>query len=310
MHLAGNPPLIVILGPTAVGKTDVALELAKMLHGEIVGADSRQIYQYMDIGTAKPTLSQQQRVPHHLIDIVTPEVNLALAQYQQQAYQAIADITSRGLIPFLVGGTGQYITAVIQGWSIPQVPPNYELRNALGGYAEEHGAQALHHRLLSLDPKAAAQIDYRNIRRVVRAIEVCVETGTPISELQKHHPPPYRIMTIGITLDRDTLYQQADQRVDAMMKQGFLEEVRALLARGYSPALPAMSGIGYRQLSLHITDALSYETAVEQTKFETHDFIRRQYTWFKGHDPGILWHNRDTLNIELLLKDVARWCQR
>jgi tRNA dimethylallyltransferase len=310
MHLTGNPPLIVILGPTAVGKTDVALELAEKLQGEIVGADSRQIYQYMNIGTAKPTLNQQQRIPHHLIDVVTPNVNLALSQFQQLAYRAIADISARGLIPFLVGGTGQYLTAVTQGWTIPQVPPNPELRKHLEDYAKEQGAQALHNRLVTLDPISATRIDYRNVRRVVRALEVCIETGTPISELQKHHPPPYQIMTIGITLDRDILYQRADQRVDSMMKQGFLEEVQDLLSKGYSPALPAMSGIGYRQLALHLTGTLPYVEAIEQTKFETHDFIRRQYTWFKQHDVDILWHNRDTLNIESLLKDVARWCQR
>jgi tRNA dimethylallyltransferase len=206
MRLAGETlPLIVILGPTAVGKTDLAIEIAQAIQGEIISADSRQIYRYMDIGTAKPTTQQQKAAPHHLLDVVDPDENLALAQYQKMAYQTIADTHQRGHTPMLVGGTGQYITAVVEGWTIPEVPPNEELRAELETYASEQGAAALHERLRQLDPAAADNIDYRNIRRVVRALEVGIESGQPISELQRKRPPPYRTLTYGLTLEREPL---------------------------------------------------------------------------------------------------------
>jgi tRNA dimethylallyltransferase len=307
MRLAGN--LLVILGPTAVGKTGLSIELAQALDGEIISTDSRQIYRYMDIGTAKPTSEQRQAVPHHLLDVVNPDENLALARYQKMAYQAIDAVHQRGGLPLLVGGTGQYITAVVEGWAIPEVPPNGTLRAELETFAAEHGSQALHDRLRTLDSAAADNIDHRNVRRVVRALEVCLETGQPISELQRKHPPPYRIRTIGLTLERETLYRIADSRVDQMMAEGFLDEVRYLLEMGYSPKLPSMSGLGYAQLSLHLTGTLSLEQAIDETKNATHDFIRRQYTWFRGHDNGILWHNRETVDIAALTDEVARWAQ-
>jgi tRNA dimethylallyltransferase len=308
MRLAGN--LLVILGPTAVGKTGLAIELAQALDGEIISADSRQIYRFMDIGTAKPTPAQRQAVPHHLLDVVNPDENLALARYQKLAYQAIDAVHQRGHLPLLVGGTGQYITAVVEGWTIPEVPPNNLLRAELEAFAAEHGSQALHDRLAALDPTAAASIDHRNVRRVVRALEVCLETGQPISELQRKQPPPYRrIRTLGLTLERETLYRTADTRVDQMMAEGFLDEVSHLLEMGYSPTLPSMSGLGYAQLSAHLAGGVSLEQAVEDTKHATHDFIRRQYTWFRGHDNGILWHNRETMDIAAFMDEAARWAQ-
>jgi tRNA dimethylallyltransferase len=310
MRLTGNtPPLIVILGPTAVGKTDLAIQMAQAVDGEIISADSRQIYRYMDIGTAKPTPEQRAAAPHHLTDVVNPDENLALAQYQKMAYTTIEAIHERGRVPLLVGGTGQYITAVVEGWSIPEVPPNEQLRAELEAFAAEQGAEALHQRLKTLDPAAADKIDARNVRRVIRALEVCMETGQPISELQKKHPPPYRVLTYGLTLDRDMLYERADQRVDHMMQTGFLDEVRALLAMGYNRKLPSMSGLGYAQLAAHLVDGVPLEQAVMETKHATHDFIRRQYTWFRGHDSGILWHNIDQLNRNTLIEATARWLQ-
>jgi tRNA dimethylallyltransferase len=307
MRLAGN--LLVILGPTAVGKTGLAIELAQALDGEIISADSRQIYRYMDIGTAKPSPAQRQAVPHHLLDVVNPDENLALAHYQKMAYEAIGAVHQRGRLPLLVGGTGQYITAVVEGWTIPEVPPNDTLRAELEAFAAEHGSQTLHDRLAALDGTAAASIDHRNVRRVVRALEVCLETGQPISELQRKQPPPYRIRTVGLTLERETLYRIADLRVDQMMADGFLDEVQRLLQMGYSPKLPSMSGLGYAQLSGHLDGTISLEQAVEDTKHATHDFIRRQYTWFRGHDNSILWHNRETLDIAAFTDEVAGWAQ-
>lgn len=305
-----NPPLLVVLGPTAVGKTGLALELAEAVNGEIINADSRQIYRLMDIGTAKPTPEQRARVPHHLLDIVYPDENLSLAQYQKMAYATIDDIRQRGRIPLLVGGTGQYITAVVEGWTVPEVPPNPLLRAELETYAAEHGSEALHHRLSEADPAAAASIDHRNVRRVIRALEVYLESGQPISELQRKHPPPYAILQYGLTLDRADLYAQADRRVDEMMAQGFLNEVRRLLEQGYSRTLPAMSGLGYRELAAHLLDGLPLDDAITATKIATHDFIRRQYTWFKGHNGSILWHNMRDMDRTAFIREAAGWLQK
>jgi tRNA dimethylallyltransferase len=308
MLLVGKP-LLIILGPTASGKTNLAIEISQAVNGEIISADSRQIYRFMDIGTAKPTPAQQAEIPHHLLDVVNPDENLSLAQYQRMAYDTITAIHERGHLPMLVGGTGQYITAVIEGWTIPEVPPNEKLRAELETFAAEHGAMALHERLTQLDPTAAANIDYRNVRRVVRALEVCLESGQAISELQRKRPLPYRMMTYGLTMDRDRLYELADLRVDQMMEQGFLEEVRQLLAAGYHRKLPSMSGLGYAQLAAHVLDDRPLANSILDTKHATHDFIRRQYTWFRGHDSGILWHNIEQLDRAALIEATARWVQ-
>jgi tRNA dimethylallyltransferase len=309
MHLVGNKPLLIILGPTASGKTNLAIEIAQAVQGEIISADSRQIYRFMDIGTAKPTPAQQAEIPHHLLDVVNPDESLSLAQYQRMTYDTITAIHERGHLPMLVGGTGQYITAVIEGWTIPEVPPNEALRTELETFAAEQGAMALHERLAQLDPTAAANIDYRNVRRVVRALEVCIETGQAISELQRKRPPPYHMMTYGLTMDRDRLYEITDRRVDQMMEQGFLEEVRQLLAAGYNRKLPSMSGLGYAQLAAHVLDDRPLANSILDTKHATHDFIRRQYTWFRGHDSGILWHNIEQLDRAALIEATARWVQ-
>lgn len=291
-------PLWVILGPTAVGKTGLATALAERLDAEIVSADSRQVYRYMDIGTAKPTPEQQAAVPHHLIDIVDPAQDLSLAQVQRMAYDAINAIHARGKLPLLVGGTGQYISAIIDGWSIPAVPPNDALRAELEAFAAEHGAQALHDRLRALDATAADAIPYQNIRRVVRALEVCIEAGQPISELQRKSPPPYDVRVDGLTLDRDELYAQADARVDQMIAAGFVDEVHRLLAMGYARTLPSMSGLGYRELAAHLAGEIPLDEAVTLTKNATHDFIRRQYTWFRKMGERVMWHNVRHVEID------------
>lgn len=297
MRLTGKP-LWVILGPTAVGKTGLATALAERLDAEIVSADSRQVYRYMDIGTAKPTPEQQAAVPHHLIDIVDPAQDLSLAQVQRMAYDAINAIHARGKLPLLVGGTGQYISAIIDGWSIPAVPPNDALRAELEAFAAEHGAQALHDRLRALDATAADAIPYQNIRRVVRALEVCIEAGQPISELQRKSPPPYDVRVDGLTLDRDELYAQADARVDQMIAAGFVDEVHRLLAMGYARTLPSMSGLGYRELAAHLAGEIPLDEAVTLTKNATHDFIRRQYTWFRKMGERVMWHNVRHVEID------------
>lgn len=295
-HLTGKS-LCVILGPTAVGKTGLAIELAQRVGGEIVSADSRQVYRHMDIGTAKPTLDQQTAVHHYLIDMVDPDENLALAQFQRAAYAAIEDIHARGRMPLLVGGTGQYISAVIDGWGIPAVAPNDALRAELEAFARDKGAQALHNRLETLDATAAANIPYQNVRRVIRALEVCIETGQPITKLQRKEPPPYQVMVYGLTLDRDELYIQADRRVDLMIEQGFVDEVSRLIEMGYPRTLPSMSGIGYREIAASLAGEIPLEEAKLLTKNATHDFIRRQYTWFRKMGERVMWHNVRQVDI-------------
>lgn len=305
--LLTGKPLIVVLGPTAVGKTGTAIALAQALNGEIIGADSRQVYRYMDIGTAKPTTDQQAQVTHHLIDIINPDDNLTLARYQRMAYSTIAAVHARGKIPLLVGGTGQYITAVTEGWSIPEVPPNDTLRAELEAEAERDGKDALHDRLKALDPEAAAKIHPNNVRRVIRALEVTLESGIPISELQRKKPPPYSILELGLTLERQYLYERADNRVDQMIERGFVAEVERLLMMGYDRRLPSMSGLGYREIAAHLLDGIDLAQAIEDTKHATHDFIRRQYTWFRGHDNGILWHNIDQVTSKALIELSENW---
>ena len=305
--MTGKKPLVVILGPTAVGKTQLALKLGQIFHGEIIGADSRQVYRYMDIGTAKPTTEACALVPHHLIDVVNPDENLSLAQYLRMAYQAIDNLHAQGKLPLLVGGTGQYITALIEGWNIPEVPPNEPLRQTLETFAKTHGAEALYVRLLQIDASAAEKIHPNNIRRVIRAIEVYEATGTPISVLQRKTPPPYRVRIYGLTMDRELLYERADKRVDRMIEAGLIDEVQRLLDMGYDVTLPSMSGLGYGQVAAYLQGEMGLEEAVAQTKTATHDYIRRQYTWWRGHNQGIMWHNVGGLDIAQLADDVTQW---
>lgn len=305
----GPGSLIVIAGPTAVGKTALALDIAEAVDGEIIGADSRQVYRQMDIGTAKPTTAERARIPHHLIDIVDPDDDLALAQVQRMAYEVVSAIRARGRVPLLVGGTGQYLSAIIEGWSIPEVPPEPGLRAELEAFATAHGSAALHARLHALDPVAAARIEHQNVRRVVRALEVCIVTGSPISALQGKNPPPYRLYQIGLTMAREHLYARADARVEAMMAAGFLDEVRGLLERGYARDLPSMSGLGYAQLAAHWLDGLPLGEAVEMTKNATHDFIRRQYTWFRKYNQAVTWHDVETTRFEALVEASTRWLE-
>jgi tRNA dimethylallyltransferase len=281
--------LIAIVGPTAVGKTALAIQLAERFGGEIVGADSRQIYRFMDIGSAKPSAAERLRVPHHLIDIVTPDESLTLGQYKELATACIHDIATRGKVPLLVGGTGLYLKTILEGWTIPEVAPDYPLREMMLAHAQAHGNAALYEQLQAVDPIAAGKVDPRNVRRVVRYLEVYHATGQPISSHQQKIAPPYQLLRIGLTMPRAKLYDRIDARVDAMMSQGFLEEVRRLVEMGYDPNLPALSGFGYRQLIQYLNGSLALDAAVVETKKETRRFVRRQYAWFPLGDPSILW---------------------
>lgn len=281
--------LVAVVGPTGVGKSRLALRLAKDLNGEIVSADSRQVYRYMDIGTAKPTTQEQASVPHHLIDIVNPDEDFSLAQYQRLAYKAIKDINKRSRLPLLVGGSGLYVWSVLEGWKIPAVAPDPEFRRSLEEKAARGEEEELYQELARLDPAAAQKIDPRNVRRTIRALEVHQNAKVPISRIQGKKAPSFQAVIIGLTSERQELYRRIDLRVDEMIKQGLEDEVKRLLERGYDAGLPAMSGIGYKQITMFIRGELTLADAVQQTKFETHRLARHQYSWFRLKDVRIGW---------------------
>ncbi len=280
--------LVVIVGPTAVGKTEVAIRLAERIGGEIVSADSRQVYRYMDIGTAKPSAEQRARALHHLIDVVDPDEAFSLAQYQSAAYAAIDDIFARGKQPLLAGGTGLYVKAVSEGLRIPPVPPHPGLRAELEAQAASPGGKyVLYAELQRVDPAAAARIDPRNVRRTIRALEVYRLSGARFSELGRVQPP-YRVITIGLTRPRPDLYRRIDARIDAMVATGLVEEAR-WLAQRYDWSLPSMSSLGYRQIGAFLRGACSLAEAVAALRRDSRRFVRRQANWFRLSDPRISW---------------------
>ncbi len=299
-----KPPLLVLLGPTAVGKTALAVDLAGRLNGEIISADSRYFYRGMNIGAAKPTRQEMRGVPHHLIDVAEPDETWSLAQFQQAALTIISEIRARGRLPLLVGGTGQYIRAVTQGWTPPEVPPNPRLRSILEQLAQEHGPYWLHDKLKLLDPLAAERIDARNLRRSVRALEVIFSTGMPFSRQAGQSESPFALFQLGIIRPREELYRRVDARIESMFAQGFLEEVRGLLEKGFSPDLPSMSAIGYREAASVLRGEMSLEEAKIQMKRITRIFVRRQSNWFKADDPQIHWFNLDEVGAETIAQAI------
>jgi len=284
-----RPPLVLIVGPTAVGKTEAALRLAERLDAEIVSVDSRLFYRGMDIGTAKPSLEERRRVVHHLVDVAEPDENWSLAVFQERALQAIAAVHARSRLPLLVGGTGQYVRAVTQGWQPPSVPPNERLRLALERWAQEIGAQGLYARLQVIDPLAAEKIDPRNQRRTVRALEVVLTTGRLFSEQRGSGPSPYRLLTLGLIRPRAELYARIDRRIDALLAAGLVDEVRRRLDQGYTAELPSMSAIGYHEIVAFLQGKITLEEAVAEIRRDTRVYVRRQANWFKLSDPEIHW---------------------
>ena len=281
--------LLAIVGPTGVGKSQLALRLALAFDGEIISADSRQVYRYMDIGTAKPSRQEMSLVRHHMVDIINPDEDFSLAQYQGLAYQAVGDISQRHKLPLLVGGSGLYIWSVLEGWEIPRVPPDPEFRQNLEERATKVGGEELYRELKQIAPIAASRIDPRNVRRVIRALEVCGGSQAPFPQHQVRKAPAYDALIVGLTADRAELYQKVDFRVDEMMERGLVEEVEKLMAMGYRLDLPAMSGIGYRQVGMFLEGKITLGAAVEQIKAESHRFVRHQYNWFKLKDDRIRW---------------------
>lgn len=298
-------PLIALIGPTAVGKTELSLQLAEQLNAEIVSSDSRLFYRGMDIGTAKPTRDERARVPHHLIDVSDPDDTWSLTRFQQAAFAAIDEIHARGRLPLLVGGTGQYVRAIVDGWQPPSVHPHPRLRQILEKWEQEEGTARLHQALQRLDPAAGAAIDPRNVRRVIRALEVIFTTGRPFSSQRRKGEPPYRVLMIGLTRPRPELYARVDARIEAMFAAGLLDEVRSLLEAGYSPDLPSMSSIGYRECAAVLQGQMTVDEAKARMRKLTRVFVRRQANWFRADDPAIRWFQAgDPQALEKILAEI------
>ena len=281
--------MVVVIGPTAIGKTQLAIYIAEQFSGEIINTDSRQVYRYMDIGTAKPSIFDRTRVPHHMIDINLPDNDFSLGEFIKLANVSIEQITARGNLPIVCGGTGQYVWAIVEGWTVPNIPPNTEFRAAKLKEAEEIGIYSLHEQLSIIDPERASEIDPRNVRRVIRALEIIKETGLKPSQLSKQREEEYSPIIIGLTTNRGNLYHMIDMRGDHMIKNGFLDEVEYLTTQGYKMGIGSLASPGYRELGQYLAGESSLDEAISKTKFQTHRLARRQYTWFKQEDPRITW---------------------
>lgn len=305
MHYLENeqPGLIVICGPTASGKSGLALKLAHLLQVPILGADSRQIYRELDIGTAKPTPQELALVPHYLIDICEPRELFTLAQYQEQAQALIARFHQQGITPLLVGGTGLYLRAVTQGLKIPRVPPQPALRSQLQSFDQLH----LYQLLQQVDPIAAAKIHPHDPVRTLRALEVYYVTGLPLSQQQGERPPGYPILQIGLDCqDPAALRRRIEQRTHQMLAVGWLSEVETLCDR-YGPDLPLLNTLGYRQMQQHLAGVLSLEAAIAETIRETRRFAKRQRTWFRAN-PQIKWFDaNDPTMVEQVQERVQQF---
>ncbi|MBW1858882.1 MAG: tRNA (adenosine(37)-N6)-dimethylallyltransferase MiaA [Deltaproteobacteria bacterium] len=290
--------LIIISGPTGVGKTDAAVTAAEPLGAEIVSADAMQVYRHMDIGTAKPTQEQQQRVRHHLIDVVYPDEPFSAALFKEMAEARIRDLHQKGCPVFIVGGTGLYIKALTRGL-FPAEGGDDAIRKKLREEVETSGLEALYQRLRMVDPEAADRIHSNDTYRIIRALEVHQATGQPMSRHQRNHgfeDVGYRTLSIGLTLDRTILYDRIDKRVDLMLASGFLEEVRGLLGQGYSSALKSMRSIGYRHVADYLEGRVTWDETVRLFKRDTRRYAKRQLTWFKA-DPDIEWMGPDQIEV-------------
>lgn len=303
------PPLVAVLGPTAVGKTALSIQLCRRFGAHVVNADSRQVYKLMDIGTAKPTSAELAHAPHHLIDICHPDETLSLSQYQTLAYNTIDRLHNERIVPFLIGGSALYLRAVVDGLKIPQVPPNPELRQQLEAQAARDGWQGLFADLQALDPLTAERIDPKNVRRLIRALEIVKMTGQSKTRLEGMTPPPYRILMIGLDRPREQLYQRIDKRVEQMVETGLVDEVDRLLSAGYEPTLPSMTSLGYREISSYLSAEITLNEAKYKMKTGTHRFVRHQYTWFRRMRT-IRWFNLADKSDYEILDTIEEFLQR
>ncbi|MEZ4522012.1 MAG: tRNA (adenosine(37)-N6)-dimethylallyltransferase MiaA [Thermomicrobiales bacterium] len=291
-------PVVVILGLTATGKTGLSLALAERFDIEIVNADSRYLYRGMDVGTAKPSAEELAAVPHHLVDTLEPDAPYSLALFLDDAFKAIEAIGGRGRLPVVVGGTPQYLRGLIEGWQAPRVPPDEDLRARL----EQQPVEDLYRRVQAVDPESAERVGPTNARRLIRALEVWEKSGVPLSEQQGKHPPPYRMLIIGLQLDRDVLYARIDERARRMFANGLLDEARALLR--YDASLPSMSAIGYREARAVVQGEMSVEEAIAQTSYATHRFARHQQTWYRRFE-GVQWFDAEDEGLVERVSDVV-----
>jgi len=294
---ANKPKVIIICGPTGIGKTSVGIHLAEKLGGEIISADSMQIYRYMDVGTAKPTADEQNRISHHMIDIVDPDEDFDAVRFAEMARLKVMQLHQRGVTPLVVGGTGLYIKALLQGL-FQSDPVDPEIRERLKKEAAEFGSSALYDRLKQVDPDTAGRLHPNDSYRITRALETIESTGRSISEHQQDHgftDEPFHALKIGLQMDRQTLYERIDQRVDLMIEAGLVDEVKKLLAMGYSADLKSMQSIGYRHMAEFLAERLPWDEGVRILKRDTRRFAKRQFTWF-GADQDIIWQTPDQSN--------------
>ena len=295
--------VVVILGPTATGKSHCGIELARRFRGEIISGDSMLVYRQMDIGTAKPSAEELQAVPHHLVNILPPDSSYSVADFQQQAADLIRQITERGNLPILVGGTGLYIKALLEDYRFSEVEEKPELRRQLEQFAQEQGTEALFARLRTEDPEAAERLHPNDVRRVVRALETAM-SGDKVSR-EKQSELKYDATVFGLSMDRDFLYERINRRVDRMLEQGLEEEVRSLLKAGLPAGCLSMRSLGYRQMAEYITGKCDFATAVNNIKKGTRHFAKRQITWYKNM-PYIQWFTVEKdLNYEKIVTDMA-----
>ncbi len=295
-------PLIYVIGATASGKTSLAIQLAKRLGTEVISADSRYLYKELHIGTAKPSLEEQNEVPHHLIDVASVKNSWSIGEYLKALTPIIETLNHDNKIPILVGGTGQYYRAIVQGWKVPELPPNPELRQAIERWGQEKGFDVLHNLLTLVDPKAAQNIDFRNERRLVRAWEVITKTGCLFSEQRQQVESPYHTLSLGLAWDRKTLYNRIDQRIEAMFEAGLLEEVQSLIEQNLDEAVKRIGVIGYSETLAHLQGEIPLEECKMLIKRHTRQFVRRQANWFKPTDPNIHWFDaKDPASLEKIL---------
>lgn len=292
-----RPPLLVLIGPTAVGKTALSLKIAKAADAEIISGDSMQVYRGMDIGTAKLMPGQRQGIPHHLIDILDPGEPFSVSHFQRLCAEKIEEIRARGKLPFIVGGTGLYIESVCYGYSFEGEPGDAAFRERMKQFAQEHGPEALHARLAELDPVTASRLHANDLRRVIRALEVIEATGRPFSEIQRQRrkdrkESPYNLCLIGLTMDRSLLYQRIDRRVDEMIAAGLVEEVDRLLKSGVPRSAVSMQGLGYKEIAAYLCGETDLSSAIERIKRDTRRFAKRQLSWFRGME-DIHWFETD-----------------
>lgn len=303
-----KPKIVVICGPTAIGKTTVAIDIAQKINGEIISADSMQIYRYMDIGTAKPTAEERIKVPHHMIDIVDPDEHFDAAQFSALARNRVREIQNRGAVPYVIGGTGLYIKSLIHGL-FQSRPVDPAIRERLKAEAKKFGPKYLHQRLRKYDRDTAAKLHPNDAYRIIRALETVEATGKSISDYHREHKfgeTPFHVLKIGLTIERDLLYDRINQRVDAMIQDGLLDEVKSLLRKGFSPDLKSMQSIGYRHMLDHLQTRLPWDECIRTMKRDTRRYAKRQLTWFNA-DSEIVWkEKRQIREITLLIKDFLR----